>query len=115
MERFTKLEVSGFFLAGAFVGAAIALLYAPKTGAQTRRDIRKYSKRAVERLDDLQDNVRDQVTTWGDDISRTVKDGLNAGRKFGTESYGQIMEGFDNAKKAVEDGKNRLQRVIKTE
>ena len=53
MERLTKLEVSGFFLIGAFVGAATALLYAPKTGAQTRRDIRKYSKRAAERLDDL--------------------------------------------------------------
>jgi len=115
MARLSKSEVAGCFLTGAVVGAAIGLLYAPKTGAQTRRDIRKYSKRTVEGLDDLQDNIRDQVTTWVDDISCTVKDGLNAGRKFGTESYGQIMEGFDNAKKAVEDGKNRLQRVIKTE
>ena len=114
MARLSKSEVSGFFLTGAVVGTAIALLYATKTGAQTRRDIRKYSKRTVDRLDDLQDNIRDQVTTWVDDISCTVKDGLNAGKKFGTESYGQVMEVFDNAKKAVEDGKNRLQRVIKT-
>jgi gas vesicle protein len=114
MAQLSKSEVAGFFLTGAVVGAAIGLLYTPKTGAQTRRDIRKYSKRTVERLDDLQDNIRDQVTTWVDDISCTVKDGLNAGKKFGTKSYGQVMEVFDNAKKTVEDGKNRLQRVINT-
>src|SRR5215471_275825 len=105
MARLSKSEVAGFFLTGAAVGAAIALLYAPKTGVQTRRDIRKYSKRTVERLDDLQDNIRDQVNTWVDDISTSVKDGLNAGKKFGTDGYEQVMEVFDNAKRAVEDGK----------
>jgi gas vesicle protein len=114
MARMSKSEAAGFFLSGAVVGTAIALLYAPKTGAQTRRDIRKYSKRTVERLDDLQDNIRDQVTTWVDDISCTVKDGVNASKKFGTESYGQVIEVFDNAKNAVEEGKNRLLRLIKT-
>jgi len=114
MARLSKSEVAGFFLTGAVAGAAIGLLYAPKTGARTRRDIRKHSKRTVERLDDLQENIRDQVTTWVDDISCTVKDGLNTGKKFGTESYGQVMEVFDNAKKTVEDGKNRLQRLINT-
>ena len=114
MARLSKSEVACFFLTGTVVGASIALLYAPKTGAQTRRGILKYSKRTVGRLDDLQENIRDQITTWVDDIGCSVKDGLNVGKKFGTASYGQVMEVFDNAKKAVEDGKNHLQRVIKT-
>jgi gas vesicle protein len=114
MPRLSKSEVAGFFLTGAVVGAAVALLYAPKTGAQTRREIRKFSKRTVEHLDDLQEDIRDQVTGWVDDVSSTVKDGLTAGRKFSTESFEQVMEVFDNAKKVVEDGKNRLQRMIKT-
>jgi len=114
MARISKSEAVGLFLTGAAVGAAVALLYAPKTGEQARREIRKFSKRTVNRLDDLQEDIRDQVTTWVDDISGSVKDGINAGKKFSSESYEQVMDVFDNAKKAVEDGKNRLQRMIKT-
>jgi gas vesicle protein len=114
MARMSKSETLGFFLTGAAVGAAIALLYAPKTGAQARRDIRKFSKRTVARLDDLQEDIRDQVTEWVDDISSSVKDGINAGKTFSNETYEQVMDVFDSAKKAVEDGKNKLQRMIKT-
>ena len=96
------------------VGAAVALLYAPKSGAQTRRDIRKFSKRTLDRLDDLQDEMRDQVTDWVEDMSSVVKDGLNAGKQIGAQKYEQVMDVFDSAKKYVEDGKNRLQRMIQT-
>ena len=39
---------------------------------------------------------------------------LDAGKKFSTESYEQVLDVFDNAKKVVEDGKSRLQKMIKT-
>ena len=114
MARFTKSQVAGLFITGAVVGAAVALLYAPKTGAQVRRDIRKFSKRTINRLDDLQDEMRDQVSGWVEDVSSAVRDGLSAGKKFSSNSYEQVMEVFDNAKKYVEDGKNRLNRMIQT-
>ncbi len=114
MTGFSKSQVAGFFFTGAILGAAVALLYAPKTGAQTRRDIRKLSKRTVHRLDDLQDDIRDQVTGWVDDVSGTVKDGLNAGKKLSAHGYDQVMGVFDNAKQYVEDGKSRLQPMIQT-
>jgi len=114
MARMSKTGAVGFFLTGAMVGAAVALLYAPKSGAQVRRDVRKFSKRTVERLDDLQEDIREQVTDWVDDISCTVKDGLAAGKTFSAEKYEQVLDVFDNAKKVVDEGKNRLQRMIKT-
>jgi gas vesicle protein len=54
MRRFSKTQVAGLFLTGATVGAAVALLFAPKAGAQTRKDLRRFSKRTVNQLDDLQ-------------------------------------------------------------
>src|SRR5439155_2784257 len=114
MAHSSRKQLVGFLVTGALVGAAVALLYAPKTGAQARRDIRKFSKKTVNRLDDLQDDIRNQVTDWVDDISSSVKEGLTAGKKFSAEGYEQVMEVFDSAKKVVEDGKTRLQRMIKT-
>jgi gas vesicle protein len=92
MRGFSKTEVIGFFVTGAAVGAAVALLFAPKSGAQTRKDIRRFSKKAVNQIDDFQSDVRDQIT----------------------EGYDQVMEVFDNVKDYVEDGKTKLRKMIQT-
>ena len=85
MRDISKSQVAGFFVVGAAAGAVAALLFAPKSGAQTRKDIRKFSKRTMDQIDDLQGDIREQ-----------------------------IVEVFDNVKDYVEDGKERLQKLIKT-
>ena len=92
MRGFSKTDAVGFFITGAAVGAVVGLVFAPKTGAQTRKDIRRFSKKAVTQLDDLQTDIREQIT----------------------EGYDQVMEVFDNVKEYVEDGKNKLQKMIRT-
>jgi gas vesicle protein len=92
MRGFSKTEVAGFFLTGAAIGAVAGLLLAPKSGVQTRRDIRRFSKKAIDQLDDLQADMREQVA----------------------DGYDQVMEAFDNVKEFVGDGKTRLQKMIRT-
>lgn len=58
----TSKTAAGFLIAGVAFGALITLLFAPKSGAQTRKDIRKLSKKTVNQLDELQKDVRDQVS-----------------------------------------------------
>ncbi|PYS52226.1 MAG: hypothetical protein DMG13_16730 [Acidobacteria bacterium] len=92
MAHSSRKQLVGFLVTGAAVGAAVALLYAPKSGAQTRRDIRKFSKKTVDQIDDLQNGLRDQIS----------------------EGYDHVMEVIDNVKDYVEDGKNKLQKLIRT-
>jgi len=107
-------QAAGFLFTGAMVGAAVALLYAPQSGARTTRDIKRFSRKAAARLDDLQGNIRDQVADLVDDMTEVVKDGVDRGKKLGAEGYEQVLQGFDNAKKSVEDGKSRIEHLIKT-
>jgi gas vesicle protein len=107
-------QAAGFLLAGAMVGAAIALLYAPQSGDRTKKDIKKFVRKTVNRLDDLQGDIRDQVTNWVDDMTEVVKDGVDRGKKLGAEGYEQALQVFDSAKKCVEDGKSRIEQLIKT-
>jgi gas vesicle protein len=107
-------QAAGFFFTGAIVGAAVALLYAPQSGARTTRGINRFSRKAVARLDDLQGNIRDQVTDWVDNFTDLVKDGIYSGKKLGSDGYEQVLHGFDNAKKCVEDGRMRIEHIIKT-
>jgi len=92
MRGFSKTEAIGFFITGAALGAVLGLVWAPKSGAQTRKDIRRFSKKAVDRLDDLQGDVREQIS----------------------EGYEQVLEVLGNVKDYVEDGKNKLQKAIRT-
>jgi gas vesicle protein len=57
----TRPFVSGLLL-GALIGAGLALLFAPQSGEETRRIIRRKTKKlaaeAQDRYDDLTDRVR---------------------------------------------------------
>jgi gas vesicle protein len=107
-------QAAVFLFAGAMVGAAIALLYAPQSGNRTKRDIKKFAIKSVNRLDDLQGDIRDHVVDWVDDITEIVKDGADRGKKLSAQGYEQVLQGFDNVKKCVEDGRNRIEHLIKT-
>jgi gas vesicle protein len=82
-------KTAGYLIAGVAFGAFVTLLFAPKSGAQTRKDIRKLSKKTVNQLDELQKDVRDQVSG----------------------GIGGLMELW-NAH--VKDGKNGLPKRVKT-
>ena len=72
MQRISKTQVAGLLFTGAAVGAAAALLLAPKTGVQMRKDIRRLSKRTLNQLDDLQDDIRDQINDGYSQVKRMI-------------------------------------------
>jgi gas vesicle protein len=72
MRGFSKTEVAGFFLTGAAIGAAAALLLAPKSGVQMRKDIRRFSKKTINQLDDLQTDIRDQINEGYTQVKRMI-------------------------------------------
>ena len=62
-EHDTGKGFAAGLLLGALIGAGVALLFAPQSGEDTRRLIRKRAKRfardAQDRYDDLRDKVKD--------------------------------------------------------
>jgi gas vesicle protein len=107
-------QAAVFLFTGVVAGAAIALLYAPQSGAGTTKDIKKFARKTVRRLDDLQGDVSDQVAGWVDDMTGGVKDAADRGKKPGEEGYEKFLQGFDNAKESVEGGRNRIEQFIQT-
>jgi gas vesicle protein len=77
----------GWFLAGAAVGAAVALLYAPKTGKDTRRFLNKTGRQS-----------RKTMESNGRELMERGKELYDRGRKIAEEA----SDLFERGRKLVQ-------------
>jgi gas vesicle protein len=47
------------FILGGLIGTVLGVLYAPKSGRETRSDIKKFGEEIVDTVNDLSDNFND--------------------------------------------------------
>jgi gas vesicle protein len=87
-----------WLLAGAALGASVALLYAPQSGDHTRRLI---AKKARKGRDIIADRGGDLIEKGRDIISERGSDLLNTGRTL----YKQGRRVADQAAEAIERGR----------
>ena len=100
------------FLIGLAVGAGLALLYAPQSGAETRRIIRRKARHAADSArmagEDLADEVRDRV----EHTKRRVQEGLDEAREAVSREKRHVRDtvraGRDAARAAREELEARL-------
>lgn len=62
-------KVAAMIAGGAVVGAGIGLLFAPQSGAETRRDMARYARKA-----------QVQATRWSRAVQSGVKEVMDRGR-----------------------------------
>jgi len=77
----------GTFVWGMLLGAAAAILFAPKSGRETRRELSESMNRVREQAEEKVREVQHTVTDTVDDVRR------------------QFEEGIETARRAVESGK----------
>lgn len=92
------------FVAGALVGAGIALLFAPQSGAQTRGLLRDYAARAKDGLDDAVGRGADAWDHAKDQGHELVEKGKDSLREAGRQVKGLAEEG----RKTINEAKDEL-------
>jgi gas vesicle protein len=79
-----------WFLAGLGIGAVVGLLYAPKTGEETRQNIREAAEQGRDVVKDSAQKVREQAGTWADkgrDYLNSQKDQIGSAVDAGRQAY----------------------------
>lgn len=69
------------FLAGALVGAGLALMYAPMAGEDTRRHLREAAQRVRHQAQDRLGGTRDRLALGVDEVSSAIEAGRDAFRR----------------------------------
>ena len=83
----------GWFLAGLGLGTAVAILYAPRSGRETREAIVTKVDDGREYLASLGRNVREQVGDW-----------VTSGKKIVTDKTRQVSAAIDAGREVMRDG-----------
>jgi len=86
------------FVWGALIGAAAALLLAPKSGAETQQELKERARQ-----------LRDRAEGKAGELQDTLHDAFSQGRRQVEEKYevakGKVQEGRERAQQALDAGK----------
>ena len=95
------------FIAGAFIGAGVALLLAPQSGSELRSSLREYASRAKDELDEATEQGR---AVWDQAIERGqeyVEGGKQALRNAGRSAREFVDEAKQTAEKTASEATSR--------
>jgi len=99
-------------VAGGLVGAGVALLYAPQSGRQTRRDISRYSRKVRRQAEDIVDDFAGNVHGMVESIGERAEDILDRGKDLAHEAKLDLIKIIDEGQAKLERQKSRLAKLI---
>jgi gas vesicle protein len=79
-----------WFLAGVGIGGLIGVLYAPRSGSETREDLRARAEQGRDYVRTRAREARDQANDWvdkGRDVVNQQKDQFRAAYEAGRQAY----------------------------
>jgi gas vesicle protein len=79
-----------WFMAGLGIGAALGILYAPKTGEETRQQILDAAGQSKDVVKERARQAREQAGTWADkgrDYLNSQKDQIRTAYEAGRQAY----------------------------
>ena len=102
----------GSFLMGLAVGAGIALLFAPRSGEETRRAIGDGARRVRDRATDAVEDATEAVTDTFDAARARVEERIESVRNAVELKKQQVMSAVDAGRAAAEHARDELERRI---
>lgn len=90
--------VAGFVI-GALVGAAVALLFAPQPGEETRSLIRERGVELGQRAGDLQNQAKEKATQ----LQSKVKEAVEEGKATAAQKRQELLSQLDQEQTTLDD------------
>jgi gas vesicle protein len=105
----------GTFLLGAAIGAGLALLFAPRSGAETRADIRRRARDARDAAKRVATGVTESVTDTFQEARRRVEDQIDTARTAIETKKEQMRRAVEAGRAAAQDARVDIeQRLTET-
>lgn len=100
--------IAGAFLLGGLIGAGLALLYAPRSGKETRRDISRTTRRLKNNAVDLVEDTIQSVDEFVGDVKDRASEIIDRGLELSEGARKEIVKSFEYGQKVMEKQKKRI-------
>ena len=105
----------GSFVMGLAIGAGIALLFAPRTGEETRRDLQRRARRVGDQAQDFVSEVSESVTERVQQARMSVENRIDSARQAVEIKRRQVTNAVDAGRAAAQQARVELeQRIAET-
>jgi gas vesicle protein len=105
----------GSFILGLAVGAGLALLFAPRSGAETRRDLQRRAREVGDQAQDLVSDLTESVGNTIKSAKDTVEDRIDSTRDAIELKRRQVSNAVDAGRAAAQQARVELeQRIAET-
>ena len=105
-------KIAAAFLVGGLVGAAVALLYAPKSGRETRKDIAKTARKIKKESVHLVEDAVDSINDFAGDVRDKVSDVIERGKDLSEGAKKEIIRNLEHGQKVIEKQKKRIVEAL---
>ena len=105
-------KIAGAFLLGGLVGAFVALLYAPKTGKETRREISKVAKSVKKNTTEFVEDTVDTINDFVDDMKDRATYVIDKGADLTDSAKKEIIHSIEYGQRVIEKQRDRLVKAL---
>ena len=105
-------KIGAAFLLGGLLGAGFALLYAPKSGRETRKDITRTARRIKKETVHLVEDAIDSVNDFAGDMKDKVSDLIDRGKELSDDAKKEIIKNLEQGQKVIEKQKKRIVEAL---
>ncbi len=97
---------------GAILGAAAALLFAPQSGRETRRDIGKYARKTCRKIEGAAGEFAESVTGMAEAVEEKAEELLDQGKDLARESRDAVFKALDEGQERLVRQRDRLAKLL---
>jgi gas vesicle protein len=102
----------GDFLLGALIGAGVALLFAPRSGRETRADISRRARSAQDRVRGVAEEVTDQVVDKFEGARSRIEEQIESARTAIVAKKEQVSRAMEAGREAAHQARTDLERRL---
>jgi len=99
-------------LAGAILGAGVALLIAPQSGRETRKDITRLARKTNRKLEGVAGEIAGSVTEMADVVEEKAGELLEKGKDLARESREAVLSALDEGQERLGRQRDRLAKLL---
>jgi gas vesicle protein len=99
-------------VAGGLVGAGLALLFAPQSGRETRKDIRRLGKKVKQGAQGVAEEVAEQLAAMADAVSDKTSELAHQGKTVARGTKKELLRAIDEVTARLEKERARLVKLF---